>query len=167
MRSELKWTSAFFTGALITLASCTVPQETDNLQGAAGDTETTQAAADLEIERAETRMELIALRDRIDARISDVDRHLQMMDRPEERQQELQQYRTELVENRQRVEQELSSVEVAETSTWENVRNTADRTMHDVEEWFNSQGERVQGWFEGDDTPEDTGSGTGTESTEP
>lgn len=70
-------TAALLVGAGVALAGCTVPQDTDTLQSRGEGTTGTQEAADLEIERAETRMELIALRDRIDARINNVDRHME------------------------------------------------------------------------------------------
>jgi hypothetical protein len=136
----------------IMVSGCTVPQDTDTLQSRGEGTEGTQAAADLEIERAETRMELIALRDRIDARINNVDRHMEMTTVEDDRRSELQEYRSELVRNRERVENELQEVEAAETGAWHDVRTTAERTTQDVEEWFNMQTDRVEGWFQEGDT---------------
>jgi hypothetical protein len=146
--------AALFLGGLM-LGSCGT-QRQDTMQDPVDErrtgTGTTAPTADIEIERAETRTELIALRDRIDARISDVDNHLGMAGMEDQRRNELREYRRELEQNRDRVERELRNVETAESSTWTNIRQGTRNTVQDINDWFSRQGERVEGWFQRNDT---------------
>lgn len=86
--------------------------------------------------------DLIKLRNDIDAKQLNVEEHLQRTDLSAEQRAEQEVLRTELSEQRGRVELALGQVEGATTDTWNAVRTEGQRTADDVGDWFDRQAEK-------------------------
>lgn len=140
-------TSAVLLGIALVIGGCSSQQNTEGNMGSASEERNErEAAPTAEIDRQERQDaldELEDLRDRLNKRLNNVDAEMR---RTEDQAQldRLREHRFELEQNRSRVEDEIRNIEVAERSTWEDVRTKARSTAKDVGDWFDRQGEKFK-----------------------
>jgi hypothetical protein len=131
------------------LAGCGPQGRTDGME-APKNVPPEHAVSEYDVERAEVESDLLALRDRIDTRIDDVDHRLAREDVNEAQRRELMRYREDLQDRRNQVERARRDVDASRTDNWNTVRRAVNNTADDIGNWFDRQGDRLESIFRDD-----------------
>jgi hypothetical protein len=150
MRTRSKFTGGaiFFSCALL-IAGCGPQGRADRMESPRN-VPPEHAVSDYHVERAEVESDLVQMRDRLDARINEVDQRLAREDVNDAQRRDLMRYREDLQERRDRVERSRRDVDASRTDNWNNVRRATNNTLEDIGDWFDRQGDRIEDIFRDD-----------------
>ncbi len=143
--------STIILGCALLIAGCSQQGRTDQMDSPRN-VPPEHAVSEYDMERAETEKDLLDLRHRIDTRMSEVDSRLASTDVNDRQRAALMQYREDLQDRRNRLERARRDVDGSLTDNWENVRQATDNTMDDIGDWFERQGDRLEGIFSDEET---------------
>ena len=137
-------------GALF-LAGCSPQGRADEMGEPPYNVPPEATVSDLDIERAEVESDLVTLRDRIDARIEEVDTRLGDEELTTGQRADLTRYREELQDRRTQIQRARRDVDASRPEAWDNVRTSTNKTLDDIEDWFDQQGDRMGTIFSNED----------------
>lgn len=107
-------------------------------------------AQDIERDRAVMTEDLRILRIRIADKLVEVEAKLASKGLKANERAELETLRTELVDQRDRIDRNLSAVGLATRDTWNDVKRGIEEVRKDVDGWFHRQAEKVDKKTKGD-----------------